>query len=269
LIGHLRGRGLDWLDIQFGRSTRVWSNNLLFPWDFEKWRENSRENVDPGRYPRHPADNILTAASGGSIASSADWEKKAAEIRKSATWMLGEEPPMMPPGAGRGAFGGRGRRPAARRRTGGTNPGQVTPDLVNWVIARGGNHPVGCRRERSNVVAQPDLRLRQGRLCYPTGTLENAKLPVVIWLHGYSYQLGYMWVYHNDLHPILALVKAGYAVLAFDQSGFGSRMSETAAFGDRYPHWSQMGRMVEDPRAAIDALEKDGMVDAQRVYLFG
>ena len=24
---------LDWLDIQFGRSTRAWTNNLLFPWD--------------------------------------------------------------------------------------------------------------------------------------------------------------------------------------------------------------------------------------------
>jgi len=78
-----------------------------------------------------------------------------------------------------------------------------------------------------------------------------------------------MWVYHNDLHPILALVKAGYAVLAFDQSGFGSRMSETGPFYDRYPHWSQMGRMVEDTRAAIDALQKESMVDARRLYLFG
>jgi pimeloyl-ACP methyl ester carboxylesterase len=91
----------------------------------------------------------------------------------------------------------------------------------------------------------------------------------VIWLHGYSYQLGYMWVYHNDLHPILALVRAGYAVLAYDQSGFGSRMSETGPFYDRYPRWSRMGRMVEDARAAIDALEKDSLVDGQRIYLFG
>lgn len=68
---------------------------------------------------------------------------------------------------------------------------------------------------------------------------------------------------------VLELVKAGYAVLAFDQSGFGSRMSETAPFYDRYPHWSHMGRMVEDTRAAIDALEKDSMVDPQRIYLFG
>jgi pimeloyl-ACP methyl ester carboxylesterase len=264
---------LDWLDIQFGRSARVWSNNLLFPWDFEKWRENSRESVDLGRYPRHPADHILTASTGGSIATSEDWEKKAAEIRKSARWMLGEEPPMMPPGAGRGAFGGRGGRgglpPGGGR--GGANPGQVTPDLVNWVIARGGNQ-FGWLAPQKDQTSSRSLTFGfnvRGDLYYPTGTPENAKLPVVIWLHGYSYQLGYMWVYHNDLHPILALVKAGYAVLAFDQSGFGSRMSETAPFGDRYPHWSQMGRMVEDTGAAIDALEKDGMVDAQRVYLFG
>ena len=30
---------LDWLDIQFGRSTRTWNNNLLFPWDFNQWRQ--------------------------------------------------------------------------------------------------------------------------------------------------------------------------------------------------------------------------------------
>jgi pimeloyl-ACP methyl ester carboxylesterase len=94
-------------------------------------------------------------------------------------------------------------------------------------------------------------------------------LPAVIWLHGYSYPLGYMWVYHNDLHPILALVRAGYAVLAYDQSGFGSRMSELGPLYDRYPRWSHMGRLVEDARAAIDALEKGPLVDAQLIYLFG
>jgi alpha-beta hydrolase superfamily lysophospholipase len=78
-----------------------------------------------------------------------------------------------------------------------------------------------------------------------------------------------MWVYRRDLHPILALVKAGYAVLAFDQCGFGSRMNESGPFYDRNPHWSQLGRMIEDTRAAMDALEKDDLVDPQRIYLFG
>jgi dienelactone hydrolase len=261
---------LDWLDIQFGRSQRTWSNNLLFPWSFDNWREKSKETVDLNRYPRHTSSDILS----GGIASVSDWEKKAARIRTSVEWALGDEPPKMPPGAGRGALGGRGApgrgAPAAGRGAAG-NPGQVTPDLVNWVIQRGGNQFGWLEPQKSQTTSRSvsfGFNVR-GDLYYPAGTPENAKLPTVIWLHGYSYQLGYMWVYHNDLHPILALVKAGYAVLAFDQSGFGSRMSETAPFYDRYPHWSQMGRMVEDTRAAIDALEKDGMVDPQRIYLFG
>src|SRR5262249_32649212 len=152
-----------------------------------------------------------------------------------------------------------------------TNPGRLPPAPWNWAIQPGGNRFGWLGPEKNQVTwksASFGSNVR-GDLYYPAGTPDNAHLPVVIWLHGYSYQLGYMWVYHNDLHPILALVKAGYAVLAYDQSGFGSRMSETGPFYDRYPHWSQMGRMVEDTRAAIDALEKDNMVDPQRIYLFG
>ena len=228
---------LDWLDIQFGRSTRTWDNHLLFPWDFDKWRANTKATVDLSRYPAR---------------SSADWEKEAAGIRQSVEWMLGDEPAMMPaPGGGRG--------------------GATTPDLVNWVIQRGGGsfgwlEPQKSRTSSRSISFGFNVR---GDLYYPADTPANAKLPTVIWLHGYSYQLGYMWVYHNDLHPILALVRAGYAVLAYDQSGFGSRMSETGPFYDRYPRWSRMGRRVEDARAAIDALQKDSLVDAQRIYLFG
>jgi pimeloyl-ACP methyl ester carboxylesterase len=139
------------------------------------------------------------------------------------------------------------------------------------VIARGGNQFGWLEPQKNMVTSRPvnfGFNVR-GDLYYPANTPENAKLPVAIWLHGYSYQLGYMWVYHNDLHPILALVQAGYAVLAYDQSGFGSRLSETAPFYDRYPHWSQMGRMIEDARAAVDLLEKESLVDAQKIYLFG
>jgi pimeloyl-ACP methyl ester carboxylesterase len=242
---------LDWLDIQFGRSTRTWSNNLLFPWDFEKWRANSKETgfpkVDLSRLPKQ-------------------------DIHKSIEWMLGEEPARMPTPAGRGGRGG----PAAPQvaAPGGrsvTSPGQVVPDLVSWVIQRGGNSFGWLEPQRNQTVSRGinfGYNVR-GDLYYPANTAPDAKLPVVIWLHGYSYSLGYMWGYHNDLHPILALVEAGYAVLAYDQSGFGSRMGETAAFYDRYPHWSQMGRMVEDARAALDALEKDSLVDPVRMYVFG
>ena len=78
-----------------------------------------------------------------------------------------------------------------------------------------------------------------------------------------------MWVYRRDIHPVLALAKAGYAVLAFDQTGFGSRMDEWEPFYHRHPDWSRMGRMVEDVSAAVDALQADRQVDQQRIYVFG
>jgi len=174
----------------------------------------------------------------------------------------------MPPEVLGGAAGGRGGGAAGR---GLGDPGQVTPDLVDWVIQRGGNQFGWLAPEKDKTTSRPitfGFNVR-GDLYYPSNTPENAKLPTVIWLHGFSYPLGYMWVYHNDLHPILALVRAGYAVLAYDQSGFGSRLTETGPFYDRYPHWSHMGRMVEDVRAAIDALAKERLVDSAHIYTFG
>ena len=73
---------LDWLDIQFGRSARTWSNTFLFPWDWEQWKTRSKETVDLARYPKHSGNNILQGAAGAAINSREDWEKKAATIRQ-------------------------------------------------------------------------------------------------------------------------------------------------------------------------------------------
>ncbi len=259
---------LDWLDIQFGRSSRVWTNDRLFPWDYEKWRAKPGTAINPSASPRPVS---LTAA------STAEWEKKSAcdspiggvDVGRGAAQNAARRGPGRGGRgtAGRGAAGRGAPAPQAAR----GNPGQTTPDLVAWVIQRGGNSFGWLEPEKSQTASRPisfGYNVR-GNLYYPAGTPEGARLPTVIWLHGYSYPLGYMWVYHNDLHPILALVRAGYAVLAYDQSGFGSRMSESGPFYDRYPRWSHMGRLVEDARAAIDALEKDALVDPERIYLFG
>ena len=210
---------------------------------------NAKETVDLSRYPKRGLNDILTAPGGGAIASTAGWEKKSAEVRKSIEWMLGDEPPMMPPASSHRRKTGRGRRRAAPgSRPQGTRARQVTPDLVNAVIQRGGNAYSWLEPQKSLTASRSisfGFNLK-GDLYYPANTPANAKLPTVIWLHGYSYPLGYMWNFHFDLHPILALVRAGYAVLAYDQSGFGSRMNEAGPFYDRYPHWSLMGRQVED-----------------------
>ena len=199
----------------------------------------------------------LTFLDGRPVRTAQDWSRRRAEIRQLfEKYDLGTFPP----------------KPKLDRVVPvDETPGQVTPDLVNWVIQRGGNS-FGWLAPQKDLTASRPIAFGfnvRGNLYYPSNTPEGTRLPTVIWLHGFSYPLGYMWVYHNDLHPILALVRAGYAVLAYDQSGFGSRLMETGPFYDRYPHWSHMGRMVEDVRTAVDALEKDSLVDPQRIYAFG
>jgi dienelactone hydrolase len=294
---------LDWLDQQFGRSTKKWTSNLIFQWNWDAWRTQSKTSLDLTQYPKHTNSDMLQS-SRGKIATTADWEKKSAELRKSVLSMLGTEPPKLSSADSASAFLGAGAtsggsarsaggaatgtsvpaltaaRPAAPRPAalgpamgvGGAAPtaGQVAPNLPLWVIGNGGTSYGWLEPEKSEAAVHHILFAGiGGDLYYPKDAPAGTKLPAVIWLHGYSYPLGYMWVYHSDLHPILALVHAGYAVLAYDQSGFGSRLSETGPFYDRYPIWSHLGLLVEDAHAAVDALAKDPSIDPERISLFG
>lgn len=261
------GADLDWLDMQFGRTNRPWSNNLIFQWNWNRWRIDTHQSVNLSLFEAHPPDDLLTTADGRTIQTVAQWQAKSAQLRKSVEWMLGTEPPQLSEtDLASGSHFHFRPRPANA-----PNPGQVTPDLPAWVIDRGGTAFGWLEPEKSETASR---RVHfgdavTGDLYYPANTPPGKKLPAVVWLHGYSYPLGYMWVYREDLHPILALVHAGYAVLAYDQSGFGSRLSQAGPFYDRYPQWSRMGRLVEDADAAVDFLEHDAMVDPSHVSLFG
>ncbi len=319
---------LDWLDIQFGRSQDKWVNNFLFPWNLNQWVAKSGEKVDLAKFPAHKADDLLTAADGKTIASTAAWEAKAADIRKNINWLLGDAPATIPPAYGpvdKGTVSAHGSGPAGRggpragaapgalgargsAAPGGTAaPASTSLSLVGGSPAAAGGPGAFAGGARGGPAANPylgssisdDIKSKfnggtssefgwsdpqrsavtphvvtfgegsKGDLYVPSGTPPGTKLPTVIWLHGFSYPLGYMWVYRRDLHPILALTQAGYAVLAYDQIGFGTRATELAGLFDTAPHWSQMGRLVSDARAAIDALSKDSAVDADHIYIFG
>ena len=135
-----------------------------------------------------------------------------------------------------------------------------------------GGQEYGWIAPEKNQVDSRRLRLGSevtADLYYPANTPAGTKLPAVIWLHGFHHPLGYMWVYRRDLHPILALTAAGYAVLAFDQSGYGTRWNEAAPFYHRHPHWSRLGKMVEDVRSAVDALQKDTLVNDNKIAVMG
>ena len=244
-----QNRCLDWLDIQFGRSDKKWTNDLTFTYNYTQWLKASGETVDLAKYTPHKITDTLLAANGSAIASTAGWERKAADIRNSVNWMLGEKNPHPPA----------------------VTLAPSTFDPVNFAIRQ---HASSCGWLQPQAGQTTSRRITfgdnlKGDLYYPTNTPAGTRLPAVIWLHGYSYSLGYMWVYHSDLHPILALVREGYAVLAFDQSGFGTRMNESAVRYQFHPHWSQLGKMIEDTRAGIDALQKDALVDPEKIFLYG
>lgn len=255
---------LDWLDIQFGRSQRVWTSGLLFDYDFERWRTNTRESVDMRQYPARGLDDILSGPGSSTIATPSAWESKVTNIQRALNWMLGEQPAEVPT-VPRGTSQSAPRITAAVR-------AQGSEDLTSIAIRSGAGWAFGWRKPESEIAAVRTIPFGAGMtgdLYFPISAPESAKLPVVIWLHGYGYPMGYQWFYRSDLNPILALVKAGYAVFAFDMLGFGSRNREIQYFYDRFPRWSEFGRMVEDARAAIDALESSKLVDPARIYILG
>jgi len=116
----------------------------------------------------------------------------------------------------------------------------------------------------------------RGNLYY--NPIRSEPAPVVIWLHPYSYSTGYNEGYGVEGTTIYhRLAEEGYAVLAFDQVGFGLRLLEGTTFYDTYPRWSRLGRMIHDVRSAIDFIV-DGKGQAQsplpefdtsHVYLVG
>ena len=166
-------------------------------------------------------------------------------------WMLGERPP-----AGVG-WGGRydaiAESHAALMTHDRWDPGGITRIPINF-----GEDIAG------NLYYQKDA---------------EGPMPVVIWLHPYSYHSGYnegYGVQHTTIYHHLA--QEGFLVLAYDQLGFGLRLLEGRDFYPRYPRWSRLGKMISDVRSAVDFLlthtqSKDPVtmpsINATQIYCLG
>ena len=160
---------LDWLDIQFGRSTAAWDNKLMFEWSHAQWLKDSGEHIDPKRYPAQTATDLLSK-SGATIASTADWEKAAAGIRAAINGMLGETPGFyVAPAGGRG---GRGPAPPGGRRAarGAAPPGRRgTPLLDEGLLPAPtrDNYVPTCRPGSSSAAVTPSAGLSQDAVWRP------------------------------------------------------------------------------------------------------
>jgi pimeloyl-ACP methyl ester carboxylesterase len=232
-------RYLDFFDYVFGRGNIRPENKLYYDYSFSKWLDISGEMIDPLDYPQKGIDDLLIDKQGEFVKNLSDWQKKVREIKEQINWGLGEEPPSLGPGE--------------------------QPDYLRSAV--------GFPELGPDIESKPFLF---GRLYYPSGESDSpqaVKMPVVIYLHEYSYSTGFAKagseVYTKTGDMVKRFTDAGYAVYLFNQIGFGSRIEEGRYFYERFPHWSKMGRMVADVRWAVDALSELGFIDSQKIYTAG
>ncbi len=238
---------IDWLDIQFGRKDLPWDNKLFYDYSFEKWKNLSAERVEPEDFPI-VSTGVLETASGKKIKNLADWNVKKAEVKKHLEWVMGEAPP------------GIEASPIEKLVS--------TQDYVESFM----NRPRVRNGFSVNISPYNGMGdYLHAALYYPADVgvkiaeAESESLPVVIFLHKYS-NTGFDAKSNMLFEKFLS---NGIAVLAFDLIGYGTRIEEGTLFYQRYPHWSKLGKMVADTRAAIDALQSLDFIDKENIFLAG
>jgi dienelactone hydrolase len=245
---------VDFFDYVFGRTDIKPPQKLYYDYTFSKWLGISGERIDPLTFPSKGLDDLLVKQKGGEVKTVAGWQTKKHHIKHRIHWGLGDEP------------------------AGATNPGPKSiARIPHRDNAYSGDHI-------ARVIGRPEAGKNVGRLVishyngfgdyldgnlyYPAddkGQPVNNNLPVVIFLHQYEYPTGF----GDDSDIMNGFVKRGFAVFMFDQIGFGTRVEEGTLFYQRYPHWSKLGRMVADTKAAVDMLANLEIINADRIYAAG
>ena len=240
-------RCIDFLDIKFGRKQIPWENKTFYDWDFDSWKANQDANVRTDEiHPVHLSlDNDLRTV-----------QKQKENIRDNLSWLLGNEPP-------------------------GVSPDQVAethPTRIDWmdqILIR--PDVKRCRLVKIGPYTSMGDHLPGYLYCPLQDSVipgRNPKMPVVIFLHQYAHAHGFTWGYSSNnceynTELFQSLVDSGFAVLAIDMLGFGTRIEEGSLFYGRYPEWSKMGKMVTDVRACVDAMGMFDFIDAKKIFLLG
>ena len=223
---------VDFFDYVFGRGKIPPPRVFHYNYSFSRWRGISGETIDPHEFPRKGIHDIFEMENGEKVSDRVSWRRKQAEIRKRIRWGLGEEPP-------------------------GTNP-SFRRDVQRNVIGI----PTISETVKSEIIDA-------GVLFYPAdkdGKPAHNNMPVVIYLHEYSYPTGFARL---SSEIIDGFISSGFAVLAFDLIGFGTRIEEGTLFYNRFPHWSKLGRMFADTKSAVDAVENIEFLDKNKIYTAG
>ena len=234
----------DFFDSVFGRRHTPTPEDFVLGYTFERWLTQSGERIDPLTFPARSTGDFLNAD--GAPLTPAGWPARVAAITDNIQWMLGQAPPVVP-------------YPPLRL-LGDTTSQWTSEGFLGDMLPRPSQGLQAVPISFGNAL-KGEVYLPQGKTSRPP---RGEKWPLVIWLHGYSYSTGYSrWAFWTPL------VNQGFAVMSFDQIGFGSRADQQLHFYDRYPDWSLLGKMVADTRAAIDAVSALDAIDTSRIYIAG
>ena len=245
---------IDYLDNRFHRKLIPWEPQLYYDdYSYPSWAKEHKADS-----AQAVSLNPLTASK--KYSSIQSWEKDKAIALGNLKWLLGKTPS--------------GAKPA---KIGFVRDG----DWIDNIIGR---------PKVNNALAQqigPDFPvtramgdLMRGMLYQPVDKngnkilRPNGKMPVVIYLHQYAHSTGFAFGYdvqyrNGNGRLFQSLLDKGFAVLAIDLFGFGTRIEEARNFYLRYPEWSKMGKMITDLKYSIDALEGFDFIDRQNIFLLG
>lgn len=167
----------------------------------------------------------------------------------------------------------------------GKEPGGIRPNntepvsssyRMDWIEKITG-YPIVKNTERIMIAPYTSMGDHlSGSIYVPKNKLKSGeKIPVVIYLHQYAFNHGYAYGYNPDLGPrgnsilFQHFTDKGFAVMAIDMLGFGTRIEEAENFYLRYPKWSKMGKMISDTRACIDAISTLDYLDDKNIFILG
>ncbi len=244
-------RCIDFLDNHFGRRNIPWENRLTFDYSFEEWEKHHQAE-------REAAADIEPVKLQEKYADAAAFNTDKPRILANLDWLLGDEPAGVKPDV----------------------VAPTSPSRVDWIDIITGRPQV---KNAKIINIGPYTAMGDhlaGALYVPTDdkgstrTRTNGKLPVILYLHQYAYNHGYAYGYHEEggrgnSKVFQKLTDAGFAVMAIDMFGFGTRLDEAKHFYTRQPGWSKMGKMVTDVYACVDALADFDFVDSDAVFLLG
>lgn len=246
-------RHIDFLDVQFGRRDIPWDLDLFFDYDFADWKAKHADDVTS-------ASTMEPVKLKNDYASADDFAADKKRIESNLDWLLGDEPP-----------GVKALKIDETRASRIDWHDGITgrPEPRNTKIIHIGPYTSLGEHIPATIYLPVDKDDK------PRSVNGSDKPPLIIYLHQYAYAHGYAYGYNprggggGARRVLERMTDQGFAVLAIDMFGFGTRLKEASNFYDRQPGWSKMGKMVSDVSACVDAAQGFDYIDSDHIYIIG